>query len=548
MKRSTIRLFVLLLTVWAAAVFQSPAYAADKVQPVPDVYVSTGFPQVVIVSGADYEMGVQYGQQSAARIAHNVAILKNRLYGPYSRDTVNADMKVWDYYIKKYTPGMSEWFKGMVAGCKDKGYTLDYYDMVLSAVYPTELWARPKVTYPQETGVQPVAKTTPAGQGDINAPHSCNGFAATGEATSDGKAILAFDSMVSTDAMDNIILIAFPKTGAAFLTQSAAGKLAGNFGMNSNKFAWAMTAIFDDKPQWGLTEGYFQWLCQTPKTPAEAEKFIVATPRGGVAGGFIMADPTNVMVLESNAKRYHMRTPGQASETGKWLVQTNHLIDPSLQADNPPWLGFTDSPNRYTTVFQYLKEATTATPATKIDWRLAKAIFASDDYYDGKKGEWVRNQPGKPGISNNHITTTLNIFEPNTLTAYLATGMASGNGSPAYATGEYVKLQLLETPKKIADKADADTQSIYWDANDTFQRELNTKAAYLTLPVIADIKDKLNKAWYAYSKGLDRLSYGTLQSDANTGRTLFATALTYYAEAQMYAQMAKTSLLRAKGL
>ncbi len=524
----------------------SPAEKSTIPETTPEVFVSTGFPQVVVVSGTDYEMGRQYGQQTATRLVHNVAILKSRLYDQYGKDTVTSDMKVWDYYIKKYTPGMSDWFRGMVAGCSEKGYRLDYYDMVLSAVYPNESWARPAAPYPGETGVPQLA-TTPAlpNQAD-RPPHFCNALAAMGEDSADGKPILALDSMVSTDAMDNVILIAFPTNGSAFITQSSAGKLAGNMGMNSKGFAWAMTAIIGDTSQWGIPEGYFQWLCQTATTPAEAQQFIETTPRGGVAGGFVMADETEVMVLEANAEHFHLRIPQQMGETGEWLVQTNHLVDTSLKDYNPGFISFTDSPKRYDTVFRYLTEATAS--SEKVDWTFIKSIFASDDWYDSETSTWHINEPGGPGISNSSGTTTTNIFQPATLTAYLGTGIPSGIGSPAYATGEYVKLKLLATPKKVANEADIDTQNIYWDSVNTFQMELNANPAYLTLPVISEIEEKLDKAWYAYSAGLDRLGYATLETNADKARELFAAALTYYAEAQMYAQEAKTYLLRAKGL
>ena len=120
----------------------------------PEVYVSTGFPQVVVVSGTEYEMGLQYGQQTAARLAHNVAIQENQLYEIYGQETVTTDLKVWDYYIKTYTPAMAEWFRGMADGCSQEGYNLKYYDMLLVSYYPSELWSRPKVPYPAETGVK----------------------------------------------------------------------------------------------------------------------------------------------------------------------------------------------------------------------------------------------------------------------------------------------------------------------------------------------------------------------------------------------------------
>jgi hypothetical protein len=505
--------------------------------------VPTGFPQVVVVSGSDYEMGLQYAEQTADRIAHNVAIMKSMLYDAYGQDTVTNDMKIWDYYIREYVPSMSDWFTGMAAGCKEKSYNLDYYDMLLVAYYPAEAWARPQVPYPPEANVQAVTSTN-ASQGEADdAPHSCTGFAATGAATPDGKSILGFNSMVGVEAADNIILIAFPAEGATFVTQSPAGKIAGNFGMNSYGLAWGMTAITSPTTKWGLTEGYFQYMCQTPKTPAEAQAFLETTPRGGVTGGFIMADADNVMVLETNAIHYNLRKPGDLGEKGDWVVQTNHLAHPSLRADNPEWvLALRSTVERYDTVIKYLEE----TPPGTIDVNLTKTIIGTVDWYDASTDTWNYNQPGSPKINNSHGTTSVNIFQPATLTAYLMTGMPSGIGIPTEATGEYVKLQLKSDPKGVASQAKSDTLDIYWDAVDTFEHELNTKAAYLTLPVISNIEDKLDKAFYAYTVALDRHGYAYLESDPNRQRELWASVLTYFAQAQLYAQMAKTALLREK--
>ena len=53
---------------------------AATVSNVPPPYLSTGFPQVVVVAGTNHEMGVQYGEQASAAIVHNIAIFKSRLY------------------------------------------------------------------------------------------------------------------------------------------------------------------------------------------------------------------------------------------------------------------------------------------------------------------------------------------------------------------------------------------------------------------------------------------------------------------------------------
>ncbi len=56
-------------------------------------------------------MGMQYGEQAAAAIGHNLAIMKSHLYEAYGKTTVDADMKVWDYYNKQFDPGLQDWLK-----------------------------------------------------------------------------------------------------------------------------------------------------------------------------------------------------------------------------------------------------------------------------------------------------------------------------------------------------------------------------------------------------------------------------------------------------
>ena len=103
----------------------------------PPPYLSTGFPQVVVVSGTDHEMGMQYGEQTAPAIVHNVAIFKSRCYDGHGRDIVTKDMQVWNYYLEKHDPGYKDWLQGIVEGCKNRGYDVDYLDLVMLMVYPT---------------------------------------------------------------------------------------------------------------------------------------------------------------------------------------------------------------------------------------------------------------------------------------------------------------------------------------------------------------------------------------------------------------------------
>jgi hypothetical protein len=503
----------------------------------PQPYLSTGFPQVVVVSGTDREMGIQYGEQAGAAIFHNVAIFKSRLYDRVGKQTAEKDMQVWDYYLAKYDPSYKEWLNGIIEGCRHNGYEVNYIDLLMLVIYPTEVWARPKAPYPAETRITSAAVTLPAAPAVDH--HSCNTFAATGTMTPDGKPIHGITSMASTEAMDNIILLAFPQHGFSFVSQTYAGRVNSNYAINSKGFAWTMTAIMSDAPVWGVApEVYFHYLAQLTASPADALEYLKSTPKGGVTGGFILTDASgNISVFEGTADHFHLRHPGDRGETGPFVVQTNHLVDPSLAAFNPKWLAAQGTYGRYDTVLQFLKEASPGA----VDFTFGKKLFASTDWFDAAKAVWNRNKPGAPEISNSHISVSQGIFSPADLIAYLQTGTPSGRGIPAFATGEYVKIKLANAPKEVAKQADADALALYWDACDWFEHEINARAPDLTAAVAGDIESKLDQAMAAYSQGMDRASFASL----STGKKrieLWAEAMTYYAKAQLYSQMAKTEL------
>lgn len=519
----------------------NPALAAF---PPPQPYLSTGFPQVVVVSGSDREMGIQYGEQTAAAIVHNVAIFKSHLYETFGRETADKDMQVWDYYLTKYDPTYKQWLDGIIEGCRHRGYEVSYLDLMMLVVYPSELWGRPKAPYPAETRIAPPKAAPPSNsQGDH---HSCNSFAATGSMTPDGTVIHGITSMADTEMMDSIILLAFPEYGTSFISQTYAGRVSSNYGMNNKGLAWTMTAIVSDSPAWGLaSEAYFHYLSQLTTSPAEAIEYLKSTPRAGATGGFILTDAAgSITVFECNTNHFHLAHPGERGETGSFVVQTNHLVDPSLVSLNPKWLTTWATYARYDTIFQFLKEASKGA----VDHTFGRNLFASCDWYDASKAVWNRNKPGAPEISNSHTSVGQGIFLPADRIAYLQTGTPSGRGLPAFATGEYVKIKLAADPKMVAKQADEDTLALYWDVCDAFEREVNAKADYLTAAVTGDIRGKLDQAIAAYSQGMDRIAFAILCADAKKRTGLWSEAMTYYARAQLCAQMAKTALIRARDL
>jgi len=175
-------------------------------------------------------------------------------------------------------------------------------------------------------------------------------------------------------------------------------------------------------------------------------------------------------------------------------------------------------------------------------------MFASDDWYNLDNPAfalgWHTNEPGSPFVSNAHSSVSESIFIPEDLIAYLGTGTPGGNGFPVYATGEYVKIKLSNDPMAITDQADADALTYYWEAANFFDEEqnLNPAPAYLTIAVIEDVQAKLDKASYAYSAGINRAAFAYFETDTIKRNELCGAALTSFAEAQLYSQMAVTTL------
>ncbi len=533
MNRKSLLVVSLLMTMCAVFLLLANYSTAAAGNNVPAPYVPTGFPQVVVVSGTNFEMGKQYAEQTAPAIVHNLALMKSKLYDKYGADTVTADMKVWEYYTRIWDPGLVDWIQGIQAGCKTKGYNVSYLDLVILMVYPSENWARPlNRPYPLETRVK---IKTASGSSSQEEFHACNSFAATGDMTKDGKAVHGITQMVAPEAMDTVILLAFPTNGPSWVSVPYSGRVNGNSAMNSEGFAWTLTAISQWGPTpdeqdsfWGLiTEVYFHYLAGVTKTPAEAVAYLSNTPRAGVTGGITMSDKNgNIETFECNTTHATLRYPHNLGESGDFLVMTNHLADPAGQAWspwNPPWAGpASNSAQRYNSVFAALQSAVKGT----VDFKFAKKLF-EDNY--------------SPGSSINQ-----SIFQPSSLTAYLQTGTPTGNGLPPYATGEYVKIRLAIDPKTVTYNAGNDASTFYWAARNAFQSAMNAKALWLTTDVNDDVEAMLDEAYVALTLGADRAGYADLQKKQSPA--LWADALTYYAKAQLYSQMASTALLRAQGL
>jgi hypothetical protein len=527
--------------------------------------------RVVVVSGSNYEMGVQYGEQAADLIAANrnvtwqildteVTVYKG---GPLlGHDGALKDIQVWTYYLEKYDPQLKEWLRGISKGCKNRGVDISYIDLIALMVLPQELWARPGAPYPAETGVVaslPNDKTTVLAKGrtDTRAVASCTSFAATGNATQGHQPMVSLTTGFIPEIKSFVILIAFPNEGQRFIDLTMAGRVSSNTGMN-DKFAWIMTASVTDPrtpcaTNWGVTsEIYFHYLLQYAKSPADAMSYLDATPKGGVTGIFLFADKSgDVFAYECSYCGCVKRKPGDLEENKDFVATTNDYNSPAMIPYRIPADWFPDTYVRYDTIFKELSSA----PRGTIGLDFAKAAWLSNKWYDAPNQTWntvpIPNDPDDPNVcnvpGNNCEGGEGQVIQfPVQNTTYLQSGGPHGTSIKYYwpdnpkPTGEYTKWQLKDSIDKMAGAASDDAWEMLDAAWDAFGR----KARNLGHASRGELTSLLNHATQAWWKGrMAEVAAENGPRGHHEGQlALWSAALTDYATAQLYAQMVTTRL------
>jgi hypothetical protein len=473
------------------------------------------------------------------------------------------------YYLEKFDPGLKDWLLGISQGCKNKGYDdISYEDLVALMVYPQEVWARPQMPYPEETGITASADSIGSillatARSDTRPRSSCSSFAATRTATSDGKSMVSITGGALLEVQLFVLLIAFPDEGHRFISLTQAGRVGNNFGMN-DKFAWVMPAAVTDPrdcpSSWGVTsEVYFHYLLQYCKSPEEAVRYLNRTPRGGVTGIFLFADKSRkVFVYEGGSCTYAIRYPGDLGEKD-FVVSTNHYNHPSMVgynlADlNPNW--FPDTYPRYDTVWQKILPQA---QAGKVDLNFAKALWAANDWYDSTTNTWntvpIPNDP--EDFNTCFVPGNLceggeyqAIMFPAENTAYLQVGVPQGTSITNYwpydpkPTGEYTKWQLLNSINHMAKSASDDALSMIQTAWDAFVHKANA----LDHETKKYLKTLLIEATHAWWKGMIEQRYienrplGHNKHHQNDQMALWGEVFTNYATAQLYSQMVSSKL------
>jgi hypothetical protein len=271
---------------------------------------------VVILSGSDYEMGYQYGQQAGHLIEKNKDVAWAEALVKYEKDVILKSLKANHYYIKKYTPENIEIMKGIADGATDAGYKISYMDVVLM-----------NCTLPKpETSTYP-----PDANEEDFPPKKCSVASAWGTATKSGK-LIGMDTLDGGEANFGVLIIAFPDNGNNYACGAYAGSIGSHFLMNNK-------GLFIGNSGGGgshrdIDQNYgISWFCGLPHMARFANnaieaKDIITSWQIDIAENFHLADVDgNAFVVEKTAVIQSIRKSGDFNENDFMFSTNNYLND-----------------------------------------------------------------------------------------------------------------------------------------------------------------------------------------------------------------------------
>lgn len=278
----------------------------------------SGILPVVILSGSDFEMGFQYGQQAGPYLAVEKEAKWASALQDYSREEVLDTLKANQFYIDKYTPENIEIMKGIAAGASASGYKLSYSDVLLM-----------NCTLPK-----PETSTYPEGARDDSLPiKRCSVCSAWGRSTTDGR-LIGLDTLDSGEAGYGVIIMAFPDEGNNYICGAMAGEIGDHFLMN-NKGLFVGNSGGGGSPR-DIDNNYgLSWSCSLThivrfaNSAYEARDMLLPW-QINIPENFHFVDVKgNACVVEKSAAVQSVRKPGDFGERD-FLFSTNNYLNKEM--------------------------------------------------------------------------------------------------------------------------------------------------------------------------------------------------------------------------
>jgi hypothetical protein len=274
---------------------------------------------IVILTGSDYEMGFQYGEQAGAAIQQTKEEKWAAALQDYTREEVIQALKANQHYIEKYTPEWIELMKGMADGGTSKGYTISYTDVILmNCTLP-----KPETShFPEGAEKQSLP------------PKKCSVCSAWGSATKDGR-LIGVDTLDSPEIPYGVVIVAFPDKGNAYMCAADAGEIGDHFLMN-DKGLFLGNSGGGNSPRdidydYGLC-----WSCSLPYLVRFADsageaKDMVMKWHINLPENFHFVDTRGeAYVVEKTSAVQSVRKPGDFGEKD-FLFSTNNYLNEEMK-------------------------------------------------------------------------------------------------------------------------------------------------------------------------------------------------------------------------
>jgi len=298
------------------------------------------------IEGTWHDMGAQYGERAddyvRAVFDHFYASLTNKI----DIEHLLTDVRRYEQSISRFSPQAMEFMKGMATGASDAlnrsprcGHLGDYEKILIIGCGNEFEFRHP------DPNVRTMSSTVGSERTRDIEREECSSMAVLGKrgGALNEETILAHNNDGPFGAMYNVSYVANPNdTGARrFWTLCLAGQLTYT-SVNEDGLAITETAggaRYPSDYDFGVPWQVLAWHAIGHSTSVhDAMKSITTgsdesrkrtgrktTLRTGGCN-FLLADRKSAFVLETTARRYSIRRPGEAGEAGKYLVLTNHNL------------------------------------------------------------------------------------------------------------------------------------------------------------------------------------------------------------------------------
>lgn len=308
---------VLILTLWMVLVLLPISgvsqFESGEVLP-------PGILPVIILSGSDYDMGCQYGQQAGPYLEKEKEAVWASALKAFSREKVLHMLKGNQFFIQKYTPENIEIMKGIADGATAAGFTLSYTDVLLMNCTLPDPEAS---TFPPEAEKDPLLIK------------KCSVCSAWGSATKDGR-LIGMDTLDSGEAAYGVIIMAFPDKGNNYICGAQAGEIGDHFLMN-DRGLFVGNSGGGGSPRDVDTNYGLSWSCSLTHIvrfadSADEAREMLLPWRINIPENFHFVDVDgNACVVEKTAAVQSVRKPGDFGERD-FLFSTNNYLNEEMKA------------------------------------------------------------------------------------------------------------------------------------------------------------------------------------------------------------------------